>query len=277
MNSDIRIDIQKLKKLPTLSYTAEKILNLTSKELTHLDELVSIIERDPPIMSKVLGVANIVYLGLYKPITTLKDALLKIGFKTLKNIALSISIFSLFKSSPEKEKSYTGLFKHSIATGTVCQIISEKFLKEASEEYFTAGVLHDIGFFALHYAFYEKLQEIEEAFRESSSLKEAEEKIIGTNHSEIGKWIAEMWGLPEMVVEVILYHHDFPKKSLKYAKTVALVQLSNFIAEKLGFYPLQVKKESEFYKDRVYQILNLPEPEDLILELKEIVNEVENL
>ncbi len=277
MNSDIRIDIQKLKKLPTLSYTAEKILNLTSKELTHLDELVSIIERDPPIMSKVLGVANIVYLGLYKPITTIKDALLKIGFKTLKNIALSISIFSLFKSSPEKEKSYTGLFKHSIATGTVCQIISEKFLKEASEEYFTAGVLHDIGFFALHYAFYEKLQEIEEAFREGSSLKEAEEKIIGTNHSEIGKWIAEMWGLPEMVVEVILYHHDFPKKSLKYAKTVALVQLSNFIAEKLGFYPLQVKKESEFYKDKVYQILNLPEPEDLILELKEIVNEVENL
>lgn len=55
-------------------------------------------------MSKVLGVANIVYLGVYKPITTIKDALLKIGFKTLRNIALGIAIFSLFKSSPEKEK-----------------------------------------------------------------------------------------------------------------------------------------------------------------------------
>ncbi|WP_353683238.1 HDOD domain-containing protein [Thermodesulfovibrio sp. 3907-1M] len=280
MNStgyDIRIDIQKLKKLPTLSYTAEKILNLTSRQLTHLDELVSIIERDPPIMSKVLGVANIVYLGMYKPITTVKDALLKIGFKALKNIALSISIFSLFKSSPEKEKSYKELFKHSIATGIVSQVISEKFLNEPSEDNFTAGVLHDIGLFALHYAFYEQFQKIEEAFRQVDSLKEAEEKIIGTTHSEIGKWIAEFWGLPEIVLEVILYHHDFPQKSLKYAKTVAIVQLSNFIAEQLGYYPFQVKKESEFYKERVYKILNLPEPEELILELKEIVKDVENL
>lgn len=280
MNSstyDIRIDIQRLKKLPTLSYTAEKILNLTARESTHLDELVDIIENDPPIMSKVLGVANIVYLGVYKPITTVKDALLKIGFKTLKNIALSVSIFSLFKSSPEKEKSYTRLFKHSIATGTICQIITEKFLKEVPEESFTAGVLHDIGLFALHYAFYEHFKKIEDTLKEDFPLMKAEEKIIGANHSEIGKWLAEMWGLPEMVCDVILYHHDIPQKSIKYAKTVALVQLSNFIAENLGYSPFEIKTESDFYKEKIYKILDLPEPEELILELKDIVKDVESL
>jgi len=101
---DMRIDIQRLTKLPTLSYRAEKILNLTSKELTHLDELVYIIEKDPPIMSKVLGIANIVYLGHYKPITTVKEALFTIGFKTLKNIALSISIFSFLNPLKKKKK-----------------------------------------------------------------------------------------------------------------------------------------------------------------------------
>lgn len=280
MNSsthDIRIDIQKLKKLPTLSYTAEKIINLTSKELTHLDELVNIIEKDPPIMSKVLGIANIVYLGLYKPITTVKDALLKIGFKTLKNIALSVSIFSLFKSSEEKEKSYITLFKHSIATGTICQIISEKFLKEPSDENFTVGVLHDIGLFALHYAFYESFKKIEEALLEEHSLKKAEEKILGTTHSEIGKWLADMWGLPEIVCDGILYHNDLPQKSIKYSKTVALVHLSNFIAHQLGYHPFEVKIEPPFYKERVYKILNLPDVDKLILELKEIIKEVENL
>ncbi len=274
---DIRIDIQKLKKLPTLSYTAEKILNLTQKESTHLDELIEIIEKDPPIMSKVLGVANIVYLGVYKPITTVKDALLKIGFKTLKNIALSVSIFSLFKSSEEKEQSYTKLFKHSIATGTISQVISEKFLKEAGDENFTAGVLHDLGLFVLHYAFYEHFKKIEEALLEEPSLIKAEEKIIGIHHAEIGKWLAEMLGLPEIVCDVILYHHDIPQKSIKYAKTVALVQLSNFIAEKLGYYPFEVSIESAFYKERIYKILNLPEPEELILELKEIVKDMEEL
>lgn len=280
MNSkvnDIRIDIQKLKKLPTLSYTAEKILNLTSKELTHLDELVSIIERDPPIMSKVLGVANIVYLGVYKPITTIKDALLKIGFKTLRNIALGIAIFSLFKSSPEKEKTYARLFKHSIATGSIAQIIADKFLEETSDENFTAGVLHDIGLFALYYAFNEHFKKIEETVSEEITLIKAEEEIIGTNHAQVGKWLAEMWGLPEVVQEVILYHHDFPDKSLKYAKQVALVQLSNYIAEKLDYCPLGKKSETEFHKERVYKILNLPQPEELIFELKEMVKDIEDL
>lgn len=275
--NNIRIDIQKLKKLPTLSYTAEKIINLSSKELTHLDELVSIIEKDPPIMSKVLGVANIVYLGLYKPITTIKDALLKIGFKTLKNIALSVSIFSLFKSSEEKEKNYMTLFKHSIATGTICKIISEKFLKEPGDENFTAGVLHDIGFFVIHYAFYEHFKKIEEAILEENSFSKVEEKILGTNHSEIGKWLAEIWGLPEMICDVILYHNDLPQKSVKYSKNVALVHLSNFIAHQLGYYPFEVKIKSNFYKERVYKILNLPDVDELILELKEITREVENL
>ncbi|PMP71808.1 MAG: hypothetical protein C0186_02935 [Thermodesulfovibrio aggregans] len=279
MNSktDIRINIQKLKKLPTLSWTAERILNLTSKELTHLDELVNIIERDPPIMSKVLGVANIVYFGIYKPITTVKDALLKIGFKALKNIALSISIFSLFKSSQEKEKSYMRLFKHSIATGTVCQIISEKFLNEPSEDNFATGVLHDIGLFALNYAFYEQFQKIEQALSRENSLTQAEKKILGTTHSEIGKWLAEIWGLPEIFCDVILYHHEPPQKSVKYAKNVALVQLSNSIAEKLGYYPVEVKIESEFYREKVYKLLDVPEPEELVNELKEILKDVENL
>jgi len=274
---DMRIDIQRLTKLPTLSYRAEKILNLTSKELTHLDELVYIIEKDPPIMSKVLGIANIVYLGHYKPITTVKEALFTIGFKTLKNIALSISIFSFFKSTQEKEKSYIRLFRHSVATGAICQIISEKFLKEASEENFTAGVLHDIGWFALHYAFYDHFKKIEEGISQEVSLNKVELNITGTTHTEIGKWLAETWGLPEIVCDAIFYHHDLPQNSMKYSKAVALVQLSNFIAGELGYPPFEVKVGIDFYKDKVYQILKLPDTYELISEVQDIIKEVENL
>ncbi|MCS7163472.1 MAG: HDOD domain-containing protein [Thermodesulfovibrio sp.] len=275
----IEIYIRKLNKLPTLSYTAEKIINLTADELTHLDELVNIIEKDPPIMSKVLGVANLIYLGAYKPITSVKDALLKIGFKTLRNIALSISIFSVFKSSKEKEESYVRLFRHSIATGTISSFISERFLNESLEESFTAGVLHDIGFFVLHYAFYDYLKKIEKTLSEGSeaSLKKAEEKILGTTHSKIGKWLAEIWGLPEIICEVILYHNDIPEKSEKYSETIALVQLSNFIAHQLGYYPLEVKTEPILHKESIYKILSLPEVDEIILEVKEIIKEVENL
>lgn len=246
--------------------------------MTHLDELVNIIAKDPPIMSKVLGVANIVYLGAYKPITTVKDALLKIGFKTLKNIALSVSIFSLFKSSEEeKEKSYIRLFKHSIATGTICQIISENFLNESSDENFISGVLHDIGLFAIHYAFYEHFKKIEQALSEESNLNKVEEKILGTTHPEIGKWLAETWGLPEMICDVIRYHNDIPQKSQKYSRNVALVNLSNYLAHQLGYYPFTYKTEPNFHKEQIYKILELPDLEEIVPELMEIIKEVDNL
>lgn len=273
-NNQIRLDVQKLKKIPTLSHTAEKILKMTSKETTHLDELVTIIENDPPIMSKVLSIANIVYLGNLKPITNIKDALFKIGFNTLKNIALSISIFSLFKYSKEKEASYKRLFRHSIATASACQIIAEKYLKEMPEDNFTAGMLHDIGLFALYAIFYREFSEIEQLLTEGFSLKEAEKKVLGTTHGEIGKWLLDFWELPEIFRDVALYHDDNPDKSPLYKKNVALVQVANYIVYELEYTPFATKTKFLINKEKIKEILELPSVEKLIDELKEPLKEV---
>lgn len=275
--STLRIDIQKLKKIPTLSYTAEKILNLTSKESTHLDELLDIIEKDPPIMSKILGIANIIYFGMYKPITSVKDALLKIGFKTLRNVALSVAIFSIFKTSPEREQSYKRLFGHSIATGSICQFISEKYAKNLLEDAYTVGVLHDLGLFVLHYCFYDHFNKVEKEVLKGIPLYEAEKNIVGSEHTEIGKWIADFWGLPEIVSDCIFYHHESPFKSEKYSQTVALVHLANFISEQLGFYMFQKETNMPLYLDDVYKILKLPEIDKVILEIKDNLSEIESL
>ncbi|MEN2985564.1 MAG: HDOD domain-containing protein [Thermodesulfovibrionaceae bacterium] len=269
---EIRIEIQKLKKIPTLSYTAQKIISLTAKETTHLDELVEIIERDPPIMSKVLGVANIVYIGSYKPITSVKDALLKIGFKSLKNIALSIAVFSIFKPMETREESYKRLFKHSIITGIVSQIISEKYLNLEVDENFTAGALHDLGLLGIHFSFYEYFKKIESYISDGLSVLEAEKKAINTTHSEVGKWIAEPWGLPEVLQDVIFLHHENPKKSKNNSSTVALVHLSDYLAHELNYYPFKIKAPYDFKQEEVYEILDLPPLEVIINDLTNLIS-----
>lgn len=267
----IRIEIQLLKKLPTLSYTAEKILNITAKESTHLDELVKIIENDTPIISKVLGVANIMYFGYSGSITNIKDAVLKIGFNNLKNIALSISIFTLFKTTKQRERTYRKLYRHSIATGVICNFISEKVIHEVYEDSFTAGILHDLGLFALHYLYYDAFIKIEDLVLQGKTLTEAENEVIETDHSIIGKWLADWWGLPEEIADVILFHHENPgilDLDNKYKKIVAIVHLSNYIAETLGYGVFDRKAESKFYEAGVYSILPLPEVQDLINQIK---------
>lgn len=274
---DIKIDIKKLTKIPTLSHTADKILHLTSNELTHLDLLVTIIEKDPPIMSKVLSIANLVYFGNFKPITSVKDALLKLGFKILKNIALSVSIFSIFHFSKEKEISYRRLFKHSIATAIACKFISEKLLDEYEEENFTAGMLHDIGLFIVHSLFYDRFLEIEKLIEEGLLLREAEQRTIGITHGEIGSLLIETWGLPGLLIDVVLYHNDLPNKSVHYSKNVALVQLANYLAIELDYSPFSIKFNTTFYENEVRQILGIQSIEDIGNQLIEPLRELENL
>ncbi|GAB6183476.1 HDOD domain-containing protein [Thermodesulfovibrio hydrogeniphilus] len=274
---NIRIEIQRLKKLPTLSSNAEKIIELTTKENIHLDELVSSIENDPPIMSKVLSISNIAYFGFSTPITSIKDALFKIGFKTLKNIALSVAVFSIFKGHGEKEKSYERIFKHSVVTATICKIISQDFLKHDYDEAFVAGMLHDIGFFALNFAFYDYFKEIERALSSGDSLLVTEKKILGTDHTEIGKWLAEFWKFPESVCYVIAHHHELSNKVDKYAEINAIVHLSSYIAENLGYKLFEGFYENPFYKEETYKILCLPELNDLISHVKSIISEMEEI
>lgn len=274
----IRVEIQRLKKIPTLSHTAQRIISLTAKDSTHLDELVNIIEKDPPIMSKVLGCANIVYLGLSPPVTSVRDALLKIGFKPLKNIALSIAIFSIFKTFKSKEDSYKRLIKHSLVTGIISQILAEKYLDLEPDERFTAGALHDLGLLVIHYSLYEQFKDIENHLREGLSLLDAEKKVINVYHTEIGKWIAETWGLPEVIQDVILLHHENPERS-KSPFTTALVHLADYLAHELDYYPFSVKTAYEFRKNEVYEILSLPPVEDLIKDLKNLLSreDIENI
>ncbi|MCX7988929.1 MAG: HDOD domain-containing protein [Thermodesulfovibrio sp.] len=265
----IRIQIQTLKKLPTLSHSAERILRLTNSELTHLDELINIIENDPPILSKVLSLANIICLGYSGPITNLKDALFKIGFNNLKNVALSISIFSLFKVSGQREKTYKRLFKHSVATGIISKYIAEEFLDIRDESSFTAGILHDLGLFALHHLYYEAFLKIENLVITGKNITEAENEVIDLDHSIIGKWLAEWWGLPEEIGEVILYHHEDPGKlDNKYRRNIALIHLANYVAEKIGYGIYDGGRESVFYESGVYSLLTLPEVGELVNHIK---------
>lgn len=269
LRDKIRIDTQSLSRLPTLSQSAERIIALTNKELTHLEELREIIENDPPIMSKVLGVANMLYLGYASPVTNVMDAILKLGFKTLKNIAVGISIFSLFKADKTKERSYKKLFRHSIATGYICEIVGKRYLEIDEEAYIVAGTLHDLGFFALHYLHFEAFSQIEKLVLKGNSIKEAESKVIDVDHNTIGKWLSDWWKLPDYIGDVIYYHHSDPLSiDSKYRNIIALTHLSDYIAISLGF-SIFNGEESELFQSSLYKLFSLPPLNEIIYQIEE--------
>lgn len=268
LSEKIRIDTQSLRRLPTLSQSAERIIAMTERDTTHLEELREIIESDPPIMSKVLGIANMLYLGYSTPVTNVMDAILKLGFKTLRNIAVSISIFSLFRAEQKKEKSYKKLFRHSIATGYIGDIISREFLNIEEEAFYIAGTLHDLGFFAIHHLHFDAFTKIEQLVLTGDLIMDAESKVIEVDHCTVGKWLADWWRLPEYIGDVILYHHSNPLEvDSKYRNIIAVTHLSDYISCVLGFSIFE-GEEWKLHENSIRELLKLPPTVDIIREIE---------
>ena len=84
MENTFKSNLQKIEKLPTLPETAHHILNLTNDPLLSIDELKSIVERDPAISARIISVANSAFFGASVRTSMLDDAIMRIGTKQCK-------------------------------------------------------------------------------------------------------------------------------------------------------------------------------------------------
>ncbi|MCJ7602310.1 MAG: HDOD domain-containing protein [Desulfobulbaceae bacterium] len=100
---------------------------------------------DTALAAKVLRLANSAFYGLQKQVTTLNKAVMILGFNTVKNLALSVSIYSLFKERPGSPIDVKGLWLHSLGCAVAAKIIAENLNKKLGEDAFLFGILHDIG------------------------------------------------------------------------------------------------------------------------------------
>jgi putative nucleotidyltransferase with HDIG domain len=99
---------------------------------------------------------------------------------------------------------------------------------------FTVGLLHDIGKVVLNEYVAESFVEIVRKVREDrSTFVEAEQEVLGYSHQEVGAKIAEMWKLPEPMIQCIRYHHD-PSKLDPPDLLVDTVYIANCICLMLG-------------------------------------------
>ena len=126
-----------------------------------------------------------------------------------------------------------GFWKHSLAVGVTAKLIAQKrsIEKKVIEDYFIAGLLHDLGVLAEMKIFPEEFQRILLSI-DSVSLIDAEEVILeGLNHCSIGKVLAERWKLSNDLLDVLLMHHTpFDQKEEPSALTTS-VYLANIICK----------------------------------------------
>lgn len=229
----------KIDELPTLPVVVPKLLTLIDDEKSTISDLADTITRDPALTSKILKVANSAYYGFSKEISALKKAILLLGYKMVRSLALSIGVIN---NLPSKERSRhfsrEHLWIHSLASATVMQELGKKFSNKDDGGYlFVVGLLHDIGKIVLDLFFTELFQQaMDEAQKEQSeeALHLFERKIIGIDHGEVGHVLLTRWKFPDIISAPIAVHHSSKIPEGINSADVAMLKIADALTHESG-------------------------------------------
>jgi putative nucleotidyltransferase with HDIG domain len=193
--------------LPTIIVNLLKILNDPRSSAQDLADVISV---DQVLSAKLLQLVNSAYFGLRKEVIDVRQAISMIGYNTVRSFTLCISLFdSVFPKGTGAVFSKEQFWLHSIAVGVFARRIATRLNLENVEDYFVAGLVHDMGkVFMFQYMSQSFYMAISNARKNKISFYQAEKRSIESDHTEIGAWVMEKWKLPELLIRCVNYHHQ---------------------------------------------------------------------
>jgi len=238
MNESLRLFTQGITKIPTTPLVASRLIELFGNESACVGSVVNIIEKDPAISAKVIGLSNSAFFRRDSQVSSISDAVMNIGFDNIKSIALGISLLTVFMSEKNgRREEYENIFRHCLAVGFISREIDNFVRYDGDEDSFICGLLHDLGLMVMHSFLPDLTDQIAEKLRNGMKYRNAEMDILGFTHEEIGAWLADKWNLPENIYTAIFSHHN-PSGGGQYLHLAAVVHLADHIAVNKGFSPL---------------------------------------
>ncbi len=210
---------------------AVRALEMVKDLETTIQAFADLIQQDFKLATDVLSMANSVMYSTGPTTASLPQAISRLGFEQCKNLIIASSIGSAMNEMDLNEEwTREVLWKHSVTTGMIAGVLNRNMRLGFAGEEFAAGLVHDFGRLLLASVFPDQFSTFDSLdFNESLDSLEQENQSIGCNHCDIGAWFAASQGLPEVLCEVIRFHHA-PEQSSKFLRLVALTATADHMA-----------------------------------------------
>jgi len=245
--------------LPQIPKDFGEVLNMLLEPCEfNMDECIEKLSKIPELESTLIQVLN--YTSrLNREIVTLKDAVLYLGAKNTRMIAIAFITKLLLPNNSGRAKIFNNksYSKHCIGTSIASYMIAYRTGLCDKDKIFTYGLIHDIGVTVLDICLPEHLDKIYTMKTEQGIHQIVAEKIVlsGITHTEIGMWLCDEWGIPDEIKEIVGYHH-YPFVNSNIINEVRIMYLADFICANY-YQKLLGWKKSFNYFDRVMELLNL--------------------
>jgi len=170
-------------------------------------EVSRIIRADAMVTAKVLQIVNSAFFGPARRVTSIEQAVMYLGFPAVRNLAMCAEVFAHRPSSRTVAPlSLERLQQHANRVAAVVHTLTAG--TPLDDDAVLAALLHDIGYWVL---VQERPRELEKALElaiaERIPMHEAEMRVLGASHAEVGAYLLGLWGLPYPIVEAVARHH----------------------------------------------------------------------
>lgn len=228
----IELILEQVDALPALSPVIARLLALTADEEADIREVITLIESDVALTSRVLSLTRRADVGVREKIVTVDRAVVLLGFDALRDALLTAEVFEMLMGAGDRAAvsadveladtdagiDLRGLWRHSLAVACAAQKIASRRGRRNADravragDAFVCGLLHDLGKWALALVLPRTYSALaRRATERQSDLAPLERRVIGVDHHTAGRRIAERWGLPKAVHDAIWLHNQPPE------------------------------------------------------------------
>ncbi len=220
-------------KLPVLSPEIQEIMKMlqypTDLDVNCLAEKVS---EQKELNEMIIKSLNLGYFQNGKRIESIKEAIIRLGLKSVHNLLIFFMTRQLFPEGDSSKRSFDmrTYWKHVLGTSVASTLLSERLQKGEKYKLFTYGLIHDIGIPVMDVCMPENLDEVATKLKSGIHQLVAERSVLdGISHAEIGGWLCRRWGIREDIINIIEYHHT-PLLLKEYNEDCLLMHTADVIS-----------------------------------------------
>lgn len=242
--SAARAFIDDARELPVMPPVAAEVVRKAEDPDSDVNAICELISRDAGLTLRVLKIANSSFYAMPREIETMQQAVVLLGFSTLRSVVVAAALKDVFARFGLAERM---LWDHAVAGGVAASTVAREVNGFSRDEVFIGGLVHDVGKLAMHAQGGDDYQEVTRRVQAGESdAVTAEQELFGFDHACVGGLLLERWGLPERLADAVAGHHD-PEHAAEVAKPLAaLLQVADRICLQLGLGRRQPQPDLEF-------------------------------
>jgi HD-like signal output (HDOD) protein len=211
---------------PPLPSVAFKLADLALHDDVHIDDIVRLLEQDQVLAGLVLRIVSCPLYASKARVTTLHQAVMRVGLKTLRNIVFEAALRRGLFNLPEYRETAEQVLRHSTTTAYIAKIVSASCGVDP-ESGFLCGLLHDIGFSAL-------LLSVSSLPRDMVPRLDDLWPDLDTLHEWASSVVLRLWKLPEDICDIVGSHHHVVVRDGEVGRIAAAVCVADWLTERFG-------------------------------------------